>query len=235
MDFGKAYTYITEDEDWIVKIIIAAAILLFSGFLLFIPAIALYGYQVAIMRNVLNGEKKPLPAWNDFGQLFMDGLYLFIARFVYGLPAIILLCLGLGGFLLPALGGGNEDIAGMLAGVSFLGFSVMFCLVMLYALVMAFVAPAISIQYIRSGGQLSACFQFGEIFAIVRENFVDILLVGLAAIGVTLVLQTLGTILSFTICAPFILSFGGTIWVMFANGHLYGQIAAKSGKLAGFA
>ena len=51
MDFGKAYTYITEDEDWIVKIVIAAAILLFSGFLLFIPAIALYGYQVAIMRN----------------------------------------------------------------------------------------------------------------------------------------------------------------------------------------
>ncbi len=234
MDFGKAYTYITEDANWVVKILIAAAILLFSGILLFIPALVLYGYQIAITRNVMNGEAKPLPEWDNFGQMFMDGLYLFIARFVYGLPAMVLMCLGLSGFLLPALGGGNEDVMAALASVSFLGFSVMFCLLMLYALVMAFVSPAINIQYIRSGGNFAACFRFGEIFAIVRENFVDILLVGLAAIGISLVLQTLGSILAFTICAPFILSFGGSIWVMFANGHLYGQIANKSKTLAGY-
>ena len=91
-----------------------------------------------------------------------------------------------------------------------------------------------SIQYIRSGGNFAACFRFNEIFAIVRENFVDILLVGLAAMAITLVLQTIGSLLSFTICAPFIFSFGGAIWVLCANGHLYGQIASRSKKAMGY-
>jgi hypothetical protein len=232
MDFGKAYTYITEDSNWIMKVVIGAAIYVLGGILLFIPILLLYGYQIAITRNVLNGEKNPLPEWSDFGQLFMDGLYIFIARFVYGLPALILLCLGLGGFLLPALGAGNEDVAAALAGVSFLGFGVMFCLILLYALIMAFVAPAINIQYIRTGGNFAACFRFGEVFGIVRANFVDILLVGLVAMGVTFVAQTIGSILAFTICGPFILNIGGLVWVLYANGYLYGQIAAKSDKFA---
>ena len=71
MDVAKAFTFVTEDERWMSKIGIGAAISLF--FFLIIPIPLLVGYLVGITRNVKEGVERPLPEWDDFGQLFMDG------------------------------------------------------------------------------------------------------------------------------------------------------------------
>jgi hypothetical protein len=59
MDIGKSFTFVFEDQDWIVKILIAGAILLVGilfSWLLLIPLILalalLGGYGVEIMRRV---------------------------------------------------------------------------------------------------------------------------------------------------------------------------------------
>ena len=228
MDFGRAFTFITEDPDWVGKIAIGALIFLISLPLLGIPILVLLGYQVAIMRNVIQGEKYPLPLWDEWGRLFRDGLHLAIGLFVYSLPFSILLCLGWTVFLLPALGSGNDDLMAALGGLAALSWVVILCVAVLFAIALAFIAPAIFIQYVRKG-ELGAIFRFGEVLAIVRDNLSDILLILLAVIAANLVIQLVSTVLSITICGPFIISIVGALWLMLAQAHMYGQIARDEG------
>ena len=227
MDFGRAFTFIRDDERWMTKIGIGAVITILSIFLLGIPAILLIGYQLAVTRQVMEGKDLPLPEWDDWGKLFMDGLYLVVAIFVYTLPLWILFCIGFGVTFLPVLSGGNDDVAAALGGVAFLTWGLMGCLFIVLAIGLAVVIPGIYIQYIRTN-EFAALFRIGEVFGIVRENLADILLSMVASIGANLVLQTVTGLLSWTICVPIILGLAGPIWINISLGHLYGQIAAKN-------
>ena len=69
MEIGKAFTFVTEDEGWIKKLAIGAVFVLVPFLILLV-----IGYQILIIRNVIDGKDRPLPEWEDFGQLFKDGL-----------------------------------------------------------------------------------------------------------------------------------------------------------------
>lgn len=227
MDFGRAFTFVKDDERWMTKVGIGALIALLSPILLGIPALLLIGYQLAVTRQVMAGKDLPLPEWDDWGKLFMDGLYLFIAIFVYTLPLWILFCIGFGVTFLPALGGGNDDITTALGGVAVLTWAVMGCLFIILIIGLTVVIPGLYIQYIRTN-EFGSLFRIGEVFGIVRDNIADILLAMVAAIGANLVLQTVASLLSWTICIPLVLWFAGPVWINISIGHLYGQIAAKN-------
>ncbi|MCI0398938.1 MAG: DUF4013 domain-containing protein, partial [Chloroflexi bacterium] len=152
MDFGKAYSFIREDEGWVGKITIGSIIFLLAGFFI-IPIPLLIGYQIAVTRNVMKGVEKPLPEWQDWGQLFMDGLWVGIAFLVYTLPLWLLYCAGFAVFLLPAFiggGTGSEEIAAILVSAGFVAWAVTFCLLLLFVIVLYLVAPAVFIQYART-------------------------------------------------------------------------------------
>jgi hypothetical protein len=111
MDVGKSLTYITEDERWISKLLVALVVSCFS--FLFFPIFFLIGYAIAITRNVKDGVAHPLPEWEDWGKLFMDGLYVFVAQFVYTLPFLLIMCVGAmatGGMGALADSGGDPDV-----------------------------------------------------------------------------------------------------------------------------
>ncbi|MGD9145422.1 MAG: DUF4013 domain-containing protein, partial [Anaerolineae bacterium] len=103
MDIGKSFTFVFEDDAWITKLLLAAAILLLGvlfSWLLLIPLILalalLGGYGVAITRQVIGGELNKLPEWDDWGALIADGLKVIVVGIVYALPLIIIaLCLSL--------------------------------------------------------------------------------------------------------------------------------------------
>lgn len=227
MDFGRAFTFVREDERWTTKIGIGAAIMFLSFLLFGIPTILLIGYQLAVMRRVMEGKDLPLPEWDDWGKLFMDGLYVVIAIFVYTLPLWLLFCIGFGVSILPALGAGNEDVAAALGGVAALTWVVMMCLFFILAIGLALVVPGIYIQYIRTN-EFASLFRIGEVFGIVRNNIGDILLTIVAVIGANLVIQMVSSILSWTCIIPIIIALAGPVWINISMGHLYGQIAAKS-------
>ncbi|MGW8319684.1 MAG: DUF4013 domain-containing protein, partial [Candidatus Promineifilaceae bacterium] len=92
MDFVKAYTFIWKEPGWVGKIV-GAALASFFSFLI-LPIFLLMGYQIGVVRNVSEGREQVLPEWVDFGKLFMDGLYIAIAAFVYSLPVWLLSCFG---------------------------------------------------------------------------------------------------------------------------------------------
>jgi hypothetical protein len=231
MDFGRAFMFFKEDERWMTKIGIGAVITILSIFLLGIPAILLVGYQLAVTRQVMAGKDLPLPEWDDWGKLFMDGLYLIVAILVYTLPLWILFCIGFAVTFLPAIGAGNDDVATALGGVAVLTWGIMGCLLIILAIGLAIVIPGLYIQYIRTN-EFGSLFRIGEVLGIVRENVADILLSIVASFGANLVISTISSILSWTICVPLVLAFAGPVWVNISMGHLYGQIAAKN-KMAG--
>ena len=84
MDIAKSFTYVFDDEQWVSKVGMGALVSLLS--FLIIPIPLLTGWLVGITRNVMNGEKHPMPAWDDLGTLFRDGLSLLVASLVYTLP-----------------------------------------------------------------------------------------------------------------------------------------------------
>lgn len=218
MDIGKAFTFVTEDESWMSKIGIGAVVSLFS--ILIIPAFFLGGYQLAVMRNVMNGEEHPLPKWENWGRLFMDGLFVVVAAFVYTLPIWLLAFFG----ILLNLVVFSSSSGGAVAVVIWLIFG---CFTILIAIALAFLIPSIYIQYARTD-DFGALFRFGEVLAIARENLVDILITFLVALAASFVLSLIASVLTLTICGGIIAIYIGSFWISVALGHLYGQIAANS-------
>lgn len=225
MDFGRAFTFVKDDVSWVAKLAIGAGITLISPFLLGLPALLLLGYQLEVMRNVRGGKDLPLPEWTDFGKLFMDGLYVAVAIFVYTLPLWILFCIGFVVMFLPALGG-SGDVVELLGAVTFTVWCVLGCLFLLLIVGLALVVPAINIQYVRTN-EFGALFRFGEVLGIARDNLSDILLTVVVNIAAQFVLSTVTGIISFTVCGPIIVGLGGSVWITISLAHLYGQIAAK--------
>lgn len=221
MDIGKAYTFIPEEEDWIKNIVIGGVLILFS--FLIIPIFFLIGYQVRVVKRVMDGDVHPLPEWDDWGEMFMDGLVVLVAQIVYALPVILLtLC----SFFIwvPAATDPGGDFGAALSGAAIFGLVVLTCLVFLFAIALAFIIPALYIQYARTG-EFGPMFQIGEIIRIARENFVDVLIVIVASIAAGFVL---GLVTWIPLCGWLILAPLGSMWIMIATAHLYGQIAAKT-------
>lgn len=175
----------------------------------------------------MKGVERPLPEWDNLGQFFLDGLYVIIALFVYSLPMLLLFCIGLGVTFLPVLGAGSEDATAALGGVAALSWIVLTCLTILLALALAFVSPAVFIQYARTG-ELGMLFRFGEVLGIARAHLADILIVFLVNFAAQAVLSIAISILVITVCGPLIAGVAGPVWISVATGHLYGQIAAKA-------
>ncbi len=234
MDVGKSLTFITEDERWVNKVIILLIVSFFS-FLIF-PIFFLIGYTIGITRNVKDGVEKPLPEWEDWGKLFMDGLYIFIAQFVYTLPFLIIACIATvatGGLGALADSGGSSDAMGALFGITGL---IIGCLGFLYVIALVFISPAIIIQYVLQNNEFGACFRFGEVFGIARDSIANILIVILVTMGIGIGVSMVTGVLSLIPCigwiAALLISLLMGPYLTAVSGHLYGQIATNflSGK-----
>ena len=167
MDIAKAFTFVFDDKDWIVKILIGAAILavgiLFSWVLL-VPLILAFallgGYGVEITRRVINGASEELPDWDNWGVLIADGIKAILIGIVYALPIIVIsICLSI------PIGIFAEDAEGLSTMFSLL----LSCVSFLYAIAISIVLPA-AIAFYVAEDDLSAAFRFGDVFAFVRNN-----------------------------------------------------------------
>ena len=222
MDIGKAFGFVFEDENWIVKILVGAGILAVGLLLswLIIPLILAFailsGYEVEIVRRVIRGDLDTLPEWDNWGQLIADGLKVIVIGSVYWLPAILVgLCLGVPAGIL------SEDAPGLSSALSVLSS----CLWILWAIVVTLVMPA-AIAFFVDQDDLAAAFRFGEVIAFVRDNL-PTYLVTLVMSWVAQIIGGLGSLL----CGIGLLA---TVpYSYMAIGHLYGQAYVEGqGRMA---
>lgn len=186
MDIGKSFSFVFEDENWLKQLLI-------GGLILCIPIVnfASMGYMVAVGRNVRDGRDIPLPDWGTgFGEYFMDGLRLVAGFLVYFLPVIVLSCIY--GVVMGITGGTVSD-SDAASGIIVLSSLCLNCLVILFALVVSFLYPAIFARYVETG-EISAMLKFSEVFAFARANISNYLIVWLLIMFVVPIVGSLGAI-----------------------------------------
>jgi hypothetical protein len=167
MEFGKSFTYIFEDEDWIVKILLAAVI----AFIPIVGPLAVAGWGVEIAKRAIHKDPEQLPGWGDFVNYLIKGLVLILIGFVYMLPVILVQACGSSASFLGAETG--EDAIGIFGNLVWACFS---CLTFIYAILAGFLIAAAIGKYADTG-EIGAAFRFGEVFATVRAAPVAYLMV----------------------------------------------------------
>lgn len=221
MDIGKSFTFVFEDDAWLTKILIMAAILfvgVFFFWLLLIPSILaaalINGYMVEIIRNAMRGKRDELPEWDNLGDLMVDGLKVILIQIVYALPAIIL-----GVVVSIPIAAATND-AGSLGWFPGLVLGCLGCLILLWAVFISILLPAATAVFADTNS-LAAAFRFGKVFALVRDNL-SIYLITLVMSWVASFIGGLGS----AVCGLGAFLTGPYGYMV--TGHLYGQAYVAS-------
>jgi len=206
MNFGLAFSYVFKDPDWFKKVAIAGAILLIP----ILGQMVVLGWALNITKRVINRDPVTLPNV-DFGSDLGRGFSAFIITFVYVLPIILFI------FILGFISAGlttqaTSDAAGW--GVAILSDCIgLFALV--YGFVCALLLPAAYGTFVTKGS-LSAAFNVGQVFGLVKKSIGAYLMVFLGMLLVGFI-APIGSI------ACFIGVFLTMAYSQAVMGHLYGQ------------
>jgi hypothetical protein len=225
MDIGKSFSYQFEDEKWLSKLLIAAVVSAVP-----ILNFAFAGYMVDVLRNVEQRALRPLPEWTEFGEKFVKGFWLFLAGLIYSIPALVLGCIPISAFLLPALS--EAQRSGRASGGSQRRRSRVRLSAGDLRIAPDFYFPAVYINFSRKG-TLASCFEFSAIFKTVSANLNKYLtswLISLVAgIVVGLVIGLVSTVLQFIPCLGQILGWVlgaiGGVYITTIYAFLFGQVA----------
>lgn len=227
MDFGKAFTFMFEDPNWLRKLGIGTLVglvgILLSPILIgVIPLIMLTGYTLDTLRNVTDGREHPLPDWEDWGGFLKRGFRLFAVFFIWSLPAMLVtIPLTIGSALADQNSGGMGAVAVTLITCSS-------CLLILWGLFLTLLTPAIYVRVAQTD-RFSAGFEFGKLWGFTRDNLshviIAILLTWLAGLVASIVagLGVIALIIGVLVTLPFAI-----LWQYLVQAHLFGQIGANS-------
>jgi hypothetical protein len=216
-----------EDPEWLKKLGIGTLIgllmlLLIPTIILWVvPFVALLGYTVVALRNVMNSVERPLPEWDNWGEFFSLGFKVFAATFIWALPIILLtLPLALGSAFIDQQGGAEGVGIAMLVCGS--------CLAVLWGLFITVLTPAIYVR-IAATDRFASAFELGPMLAFTRDNLGNVILA-------LLLLIVVGIIASFVAMLGVVAFFVGllitiplaSLWQYLVQAHLFGQIGRYS-------
>lgn len=118
INLGRAFTYAFDDPNSTTKLVITAIIGIIP-----IANLAVVGWALDLVRNMLEGEAHPMPDWDtsniadQFVQRWIAGLVVAIAYFVYLLPMTIIEA-GVNGGAAAMFDGNNVGAGFALTGLS---------------------------------------------------------------------------------------------------------------------
>jgi hypothetical protein len=217
MEYGKAFSFFTEDSEWVKKFLIAAIMPIIP----IVGGFVLAGYGLEITRRVIKNETPVLPEWSDFGEYLKNGFFSFVIGFIYSLPIILVsICFNGPSIALQTQNDNNLQLTGsilMICGG---------CLISVLALAASLlIAPALG--RFADTGQWTSALRVGEAFALLRTKpgvyLISGILIGVAA----LVLVPLG----FVLCGVGI--FLAATFINLAASHLQGQAYRVAAAEAG--
>jgi len=227
MDFGKAYTFMFDDPNWLRKLGIGTLVGLLGIVLMpvligVIPLLMLVGYTLDALRDVVDGKEFPMPEWNEWGGFLIRGVKLMIALLVWSLPLfIIMIPLFIGTALT-----GNHNNSGTAFGVLLITCSS--CLMFLWGLFFWLISPAIYIR-LAVTGRLGAAFEVGKLWALTRDNLGNVILALILVFIAGLIAAVVGSLGLLLLCVGFLITVPfATLWQYLVQAHLFGQIGRHS-------
>ncbi len=234
------FTYPFEDENWKKKLAIAGGLTLASFIIPIVPWLAVVGYMMRIIKQVVESDGEPaLPEWDDWGELLLNGLKWIGQYFIYTLPLIVLLFVGYGAMFFPMLltglaaesgDTGGEGLFAIIFMLSMGGSYFIFGLIMLLSILLGFFQSVI-ISHISVTEQFSAAFRFREWWRILRSNTGEFLLAFVFVLGISTLFYIVYMFFSLTIVLicllPFLLA-AASAYMMTVIAPLFGQVYRAS-------
>ncbi|MBN1311464.1 MAG: DUF4013 domain-containing protein [Anaerolineae bacterium] len=187
-----------DDPKWQGKALIGGLLGIGSMFLFpisLVLALPLAGYSLRLMRQVIQGSEPALPEWDDWGELFTDGIKAWVVGFVYSLPMLVMTCCFYGSFLLmiPLIAAAEDSQVMVLAltGGMVLFYVLFFVLiaVMMAVMLPTFYFATVALTRLAATGSLNSAFQFGEVVQLGRKGFSNYLLACIGLYGIVGILS----------------------------------------------
>jgi hypothetical protein len=227
MDFGKAFTFMFDDPNWLRKLGIGTLVGLLSIVLMpillgVVPLIMVAGYCLDALRNVADGKEFPMPEWSDWGGFLVRGLKLTVAFVVWSLPIFIIMVPLFIGTALT----GNQSNGGTAFGALLIGCSS--CLMFVWGVFFLLLSPAIYIR-LAATGRLGATFELGKLWALTRDNLGNVILALVLTFVAGLIAAVIGSLGMLLLCVGFLVTVPlATLWQYLVQAHLFGQIGRHS-------
>lgn len=210
MDFGTAFSYAFQDEEWLKKIAIGAVLVL-TG----IGMIPVLGWMMEIIRRAKSGDYS-LPDWSDFGTLFVDGLKAMAVGLIWAIPgAVIGGCIAGGSVL------GTGDVSDAMSVVGWILVVFSSCIALPYYLALVLLlAPMIGV--LSDTGDFGQALNPATSFKLFRNNIGGYLIVLVIQIFGFPILTSIGAI------ACGVGAFAAAAYGYTIMGNLYGQAYAAA-------
>ena len=197
MNIGRAFTYLTEDQEWWKKILIL-------GLISLIPVagqLYVLGYVLAVLKNVIQGQEVPLPpAVDDFGGRIVKGLMLGIITFIYVLPFVVLVVCS---SLVPQIFLTVIDDESLATTLMTVWAGCFGCITLIVGVLSGLLVPFLWGVYADTGN-FGAAFQLGKIFGMLKSAIGPTLIVivvlnlfGLVAAQIGMLICGVGAIFTF--------------------------------------
>jgi Protein of unknown function (DUF4013) len=167
-------------SDWI-KVLILGVLFIIS--FLIIPLFLAIGYMFRVIKASLAGVEE-LPSFDEWGEMFVDGIRMFLVYLIYSLPAIIIGVLSIISLLssirsltyITQISGNTitpEMVVSLFGGTALAGLVV----AGIYALIIyPIIAVAIG-NMAYYNGEFRAAFRFGELFSTISSiGWVDLII-----------------------------------------------------------
>ncbi len=225
------------EREAVNRFMVGAALYIAGSIIPIIPMIPALGYQYQVMQRVIAGQGPSMPAWEDWGRLFKDGLKLFLIGAVYLLPGSVFMFGGYAIYMIAVFGmmgagrnPSNGQIFGFLGGMAalFIGMTLGMLLGLLGSLPLPMAAAHAVAQ-----DRVSAAFQVGRWWPILRRSLGDFVVAWIVFYGLFALLYLIFALLYMTIilCLALPLALGALSFYMLLTGSaifadIYRQSAA---------
>jgi hypothetical protein len=169
---GELLTFPFKDEKWIGKILIGM-LLGMAGILVFPLLWPLTGMGIRVMRQTMQGQAPAMPEWDDWGELFKDGLRYWGVMVIYGLPLWVLIgpAYGLLGYGVYLFIRGIDDPAlffqAMMFWMAGMGLST---LAFIPGVFLGFLGT-IAVTRMVANDSFRSAFELKEVWALMRRGF----------------------------------------------------------------
>jgi hypothetical protein len=218
MNISRALAYITDDDDWLQKLLIGGLISLIP----LVGQIYALGYATAVLKNIIAGQEAPLPdLTEDFGDKLIHGLLVWVMIMIYMLPLIIVATVSGIGIAVVA-GAADSDVAGILAATTG---SCAGLFMLALGIVSGLFVPYAWGRYAECG-LFGQAFKLNDFFEMIKANLGQTLMVLLVAAVIGAIAGSVGT----AVCAIGVAftSFYARLVTSFLYGKLYLQAKAKT-------
>jgi hypothetical protein len=186
MDYLRGLRVLREDPEWLSKIGVGSLLLLSGAFIPLLGQISLTGWNAVILRRAVAGQSQTLPRLDlDFdylGKLLGCGFKAFLAAFIWGIPAAVLIVTAVGclyvGALMTAVGGAaaGGDAGGALGGMGMLCVMGVGYPALMFFAILAGLPAQVAAMRAELADDLNAALQFREVLDMTKRVLRELLI-----------------------------------------------------------